>query len=85
MDYLKGWKIGDRVMAKELIHVLRGNDIEKGMQGTVININWQLCVQWDNFRGGHNNSQTDDVYTGNSLWWVFEDSVELDVGIVENE
>jgi hypothetical protein len=85
MRDLKGWQIGDRVMAKERIPTNPFEGIAPGMHGTVININWQLCVKWDNFHGGHNSSQTDVAYTGNSLWWVFEGTVELDGGIVENE
>lgn len=84
MKELKGWNIGDRVVCVDPIPT-PGGGIPKGSTGTVINNNWQLCVKWDTFHNGHNNSKTDDVYTGNSLWWVFEDSVELDGGIVENE
>lgn len=85
MNRLKGWKIGDRVVTVEMVPTIKGF-LEKGATGTVVNLDWQLCVQWDNFDGGHNNSKRSDIaFKGDSLWWVFEENVQLDVGVVANE
>lgn len=78
------FKIGDRVIHIGQTFETAKGCLRKGATGTIINTDYdseQLCMSWDGWTEGHSNSQDAEIpYAPDSLWWMWQDRIELDMG-----